>query len=465
MMEDRKEELGNKPIGPLLIRYSTPAMTAMFVSSMYNLVDTIFVGYGAGTLALAGLAISFPVQMVILAVGMTVGIGTASVVSRSLGAGDQRRAERAAGTSFAVTAVLAIAMAAAGLTFIDPLLRVFGATDAVLPYGKDYLSIIMFGNVFFAVTVSSNNVARSEGAVKIAMRSMIIGAVVNVVLDPSFIFGLDRGIRGAAVATVIANVCTFTYLCVYFSSGKSMLRIKRSDLLPDWAIVPEVFRIGGVSFFHMVAGSLMAIPINFMIVRHGADVHLAIMGVANRSMMFFFMPIYGMVQGLQPIIGFNYGAGNMDRVVEAVRKAVLYTTVLSSGAFLILMLATRPVLSMFSPDAVLIAEGVPIVRIISIVVPFVGFHMVGSSLFQALGRARPAFVLTLSRQVLILLPLVLIVPGYYGLTGLWVSFPIADIASVVLTALFVYAELRSLGRRSVPAVIGEELAAEQSANP
>lgn len=462
-MEDRKKELGTADIGPLLIRYSAPAMVAMFVNSMYNLVDTIFVGQGVGTLALAALAVSWPVQMIVLAVAMTVGIGAASIISRSLGAGNQRRAERAAGTSLATVGVLAVAIAILGRMFLEPILTLFGASEAVLPYATDYLSVILLGSFFLAFSVCANSVARSEGNVKIAMTSMIIGAVVNVVLDPIFIFGLDMGVRGAAVATVIANICTFTFLCRYLLSGKSMLRIAWRDLIPDFGVLPEMFKIGSASFFQMVAGSLMIIPINAMVLQYGADVHLAILGVGNRISMFFFMPIFGLVQGLQPIIGFNYGARKISRVIEAVRKASLYATILSVLAFIILMTLTRPILSLFSRDAELISEGGFIVRILILFMPFVGFQMVGGSLFQALGKARPALILTLSRQVLVLFPLIVILPRYFGLNGLWASFPIADFVSTMLTVTWVLFEVRGLGRMKEAAESLDEPIAEPAA--
>lgn len=452
-MNDRTIELGNDSIPRLLVRYSTPAMIAMFVSSMYNLVDTIFVGYGAGTLALAALAVSWPVQMVIVAMGMGVGIGTASVVSRSLGAGNHARAIRVAGTSFTVIALLSLCVTGLGFLFLQPLLRLFGATEAIMPYAIDYMSVIFIGNFFMACSITANSLARSEGAARIAMTSMIIGAVVNAALDPVFIFGLDMGVRGAAVATVIANMCTFSFLCWYFLSGRSMLRVQRSDLRPDFNELPEIFKVGSASFFSIVVGSLMAIPINGLIVHYGTDLHLAIMGVANRAMMFFFMPIFGLTQGLQPIIGFNYGAKKILRVKEAVRKATIYATVMSTVAFLILMLATRPVLRIFSPDVALLIEGVPIVRVIVICMPFVGFQMVGGSFFQALGRARPAFILTLSRQVLVLLPLVFLLPRIFGLRGLWASFPIADFVSTSMTVVWVVAAMRSLKADTPPADI------------
>lgn len=448
-MTDRTQELGSEPIGRLLVRYSAPAMFAMFVNSLYNLVDTIFVGQGAGTLALAGLAVSFPIQMLILATTMMIGVGSASVISRSLGAGDKRHAERTAGTSLAAVGIISILVALGLSIFIEPVLRLFGATDGILPYATDYLSIILIGSFFFGVTVCAHNIARAEGNVKIAMTSMIIGAVVNVVLDPIFIFGLDMGIRGAALATIIANFCTFAFLCRYFMSGRSMLKIRLGDLKPQLSLLPEVFMVGSASFFQMIAGNLMAIPINWTIIHYGADIHLAIIGVANRAMMFFFMPIFGLTQGLQPIIGFNYGARNFDRVREAVRKAALFGTALSVGAFAILMFGATQVLSLFSSDGELVREGAGIVRILVIFLPFVGFQMVGGTLFQALGKARPALILTLLRQVIVLIPLIVILPRIWGLTGLWCAFPIADLFSATLTGIWVYVEMRRLALRTV----------------
>lgn len=378
-MNDRMNELGNDSIGRLLVRYSAPAMIAMCVNSLYNLVDTIFVGYGAGTLALAALAVSWPVQMIVVAVGMAVGIGTASVVSRSLGAGDPDRAARVAGTAFVTIGVMSLVITVLGWTFLRPLLSIFGATEGIMPYAVDYLSITFIGNVFLSTSICANSIIRAEGAARMAMSSMIVGAVVNGVMDPIFIFGFGMGIKGAAVATVIANVCTFSFVSWYFLSGRSMLKIRRRDLVPDLKELPEVFKIGSASFFSMAVGSFMAIPINGLIIQYGADIHLAIVGVANRSMMFFFMPIFGLTQGLQPIIGFNYGAGNLQRVKETVRKASSYATVMSTFAFVILMFFTGYVLRMFSPDQELIAEGIPIMRVFVICVPFVGFQMVGKS--------------------------------------------------------------------------------------
>jgi putative MATE family efflux protein len=443
-MNDRKHELGNESVGRLLVRYSTPAMVAMFVNSLYNLVDTIFVGRGAGTLALAGLAVSFPIQMFILAIAQVVGIGSASLISRSLGAGDARRAERTAGTSFACVATLSAALTGLGLLFLKPLLRLFGATPAVLPYGADYLSVIIGGSFFFAFAVSSNSIVRSEGNAKCAMVSMFIGAITNVILDPIFIFTLKMGVRGAAIATVLANMCAFLYLCRYFLSGRSLLRIRREDLIPDLSVLPEVLRVGSASFTRVAAGSLLAIVLNNSVAHYGSDTHLAIIGVINRVMLFMMMPMFGLVQGLQPIVGFNYGAANYARVREAAYKAVMFATVFSTCSFVILMSFPVSLFRLFNKDAALVTEGAGILRVLILFLPLVGFQVVGASLFQALGKAGAALFLSMSRQILFLVPLLLALPLYFDLAGIWVSFPVADLLSTMVTAGWVLAEFRRL---------------------
>jgi len=292
--------------------------------------------------------------------------------------------------------------------------------------------------------------------------SMVIGAVMNLILDPIFIFdfGLGMGIRGAAIATVIANFCSFAFITLYFVRGNSMLKIKRRDLFPDFKFLPEIFAIGGVTFFSMVAGNAIAIPINQTILMFpNSEVHLAIMGVVNRSMMFFMMPIYGLVQGFLPIAGFNYGAGDIGRVTESLKKASLYATVLSVFAFLTLSVGARPLLGIFSNDPELIERGVPIMRIVILVMPFVGLQMLGGGYFQALGKALPAFVITLMRQVLLLIPLVWLLPREFGLDGLWFAFPIADVTATAITVWWVMRDLRLIARNAAataPVELAEE---------
>lgn len=449
MNNNRKYELGHEKISKLLLKYSTPAMIGMIFNALYNLVDTIFIGRGAGTLAIAGLSISFPMQMLIMAIAQTVGIGSASLISRSLGAGDHRKAERVAGTSFTTVGMLSIIFTIFGMIFITPLLRLFGATDTILPYSIDYLTIILIGSPFFSFTVSSNNVVRSEGNAKTAMFSMIIGTGLNIILDPIFIFGFNLGIKGAAVATVISQFCSFIYLIIYFLSGNSLLKVHRKDLVPDLKLLPEIFSIGISSFTRTIAGSLLAIVLNNSIAYYGTDLHIAIYGVINRVLTFILMPLLGIVQGLQPIIGFNYGAKNMKRVKDALKLAISVSTAIATFSFILLMTFTGPILRLFNNDPNLLQEGVPVLRIIIIFTPVIGFQIIGASLFQSIGKALPALILSMSRQILFLIPAILILPLYFKLSGIWYAFPLSDLLSIVVTAVWVIKEIRLLNQHVV----------------
>ncbi|MDP7640226.1 MAG: MATE family efflux transporter, partial [Candidatus Hydrogenedentes bacterium] len=337
-----------------------------------------------------------------------------------------------------------------------PLLQLFGATGAVLPFAHQYLSILLVGACFFGCAISCNNVVRSEGNVKIAMIAMLIGATVNITLDPILIFGLDMGIRGAAWANVASSLCSLSYLCRYFVSGNSMLRIRRADLIPDLDILAEILRIGSVSFVRMAAGGAMAIIVNRSIIHYGTDTHLAILGVSNRALSFFYMPLFGLVQGLQPIVGFNYGARDLPRVKEAVRAGAIVGTVIASAGFVFIMIFTRAMLDLFSNDPAMIDKGVNIVRITILLMPCAGFTMVGGSFFQAIGKAMPALLLTMSRQILFLIPMILILPYYFGLLGIWVSLPAAEFVSVILTAAWVTHEMRGLRSGLPPESVSEE---------
>ncbi len=443
-MVDRKYELGHERIGVLLAKYSAPAMVGMLVNSTYNLVDAFFVGHGAGTLALAGLAVAFPIQMLVLGLAQVVGIGSASIISRSLGAGDQRKAERMAGTSFATAVVLGFLLSSLGLAFLEPILAVFGASENVMPYASQYMGIILLGSAFFSFAVSTSNVVRAEGNARLAMTSMMVGAGTNLVLAPIFIFYFHWGVRGAATATVIANIAVFSNLTRYFLRGKSMLRIRRADLIPDFSLYPEMFGIGVSSFTRVAAGSVLAIVLNNSISHYGSDIHLAALGVINRVMLFFLMPMFGLIMGLQPIAGFNYGARNIPRVKEAIWAAAKFATLMSAFAFLMMMLFPRQMLMIFDKNPELISEGAFITRIVILVLPFVGFQIVGASVFQALGRAWPALFLSLTRQLVFLVPFLLLFPPIMGLTGLWVSFPVADSLSTIVTALWMMREMRRL---------------------
>ncbi len=443
---ERTALLGTQSIGRLLIRLSGPAITGMLVQSMYNLVDTVFVGKGVGTLALAALAVCFPIQMLLLAVGKTVGIGAASIISRRLGAGKDEEAGKIAGGSFVLAAMLGFLISVSGLVFIVPVLKLFGASSSILPYARDYLSIILLGGTFFAVTVCSNDIARSEGNAKVAMISMFVGAGINIILDPIFIFALGMGIRGAAVATVIGQLSAFIWITRYFSSGRSHLRFTMKHLFPGLRQSLKVLQIGSPSFARIVGGSIMAIVVNNSIMHYGYELHLAVLGVANRIMIFALMPIFGLVQGLQPVIGYNYGAGSFRRVKKALKYAIFFATALSGVYWLLFELAPRFMLGLFSNDQDLISSGAGILRVLVLMMPVVGFQVIGAGTFQALGKAGIAFVLSISRQIFFLIPLMLLLPHIISppLTGVWAAFPSADLLATCVTAIFFIRAIRNM---------------------
>jgi len=443
--------LGTEPVGRLLFRMSAPAVTAMLVNSLYNLVDTIFVGQGVGTDALAALAVCFPIQMFILASAQTAGIGSASVISRALGAGDPARAGRAATSSFLLASLSALVICVAGLLFMKPILTLFGARGDVLKPAMDYMSVIYFGGVFFALAVNGNNLLRAEGKARLAMTTMIVGAVTNILLDPLFIFGFGWGIRGAAVATVLSQMVSFAYIAGVFMKGRSALVLRRAWLLPRPREAFEVLSIGLSSFARVCAGSLMAIAVNRSIVHFGSSLELAVFGVMNRVLVMCFMPVFGMAHGLQPVLGYNYGAGLGRRAVRAVKLTILTATGFTSVAFFLGVVIPGQTLSVFSSDPALLQAGPSIFRIITAGMFFVGAQIIGASVFQTLGKAGLAFLLSISRQVLFVIPLVLLLPGVMSspLQGVWTAFPLADLMSFLVTGFFLLREVKKMNGLSL----------------
>ena len=438
--------LGTEPVGRLLFRMAAPSVTAMLGNSLYNRVDTIFVGQGVGTDALAALAVCFPIQMFILAAAQTAGIGSASVISRALGAGDAERAGRAASSSFLLASVSAVLICVAGLIFMKPILSLFGAGGSVLQPASEYMSVIFFGGVFFSLSVNGNNLLRAEGKARLAMTTMVVGAVTNILLDPLFIFGFGWGIRGAAIATVLSQFISFSYIAGVFLRGRSALVIRKAWLVPRLSETFEVLSVGVASFARVCAGSLMAIAVNRSITHYGSTLELAVFGVVNRVLMMCFMPVFGLAQGLQPVLGYNYGAGLGERAVRAVKLAVLTASAFTAVAFFLGMVVPGPVLSVFSSDDKLLAAGPMIFRTITAGMFFVGAQVVGASVFQTLGKAGLAFLLSISRQVLFVIPLVLLLPGVLNppILGVWSAFPLADFLSFLVTGFFLLREMSRL---------------------
>ena len=446
-MHNHSLALANEPVKTLLWKLSVPAMAGMFVMSLYSVVDMIFVGRGVGALAIAGVSVIFPLQMFTMAVGMMIGMGTSSLISRSMGAGDMKRAERALGNAILLILILGGTLTIVGLAKTTFFIYLFGATDDVFPYAKEYMDVILFSVVLHEFSMSSNGIIRAEGNARVAMISMFIGALLNIALDPIFIFVLGMGVRGAAIATVISQAVTTLYLLRYFLSGKSSLRIRVKNFLLEWAVVKQIVSIGFASFVRTAAVSFIAVIINRTLASYGGGISIAVFGVIRRVMMFAAMPSMGIAQGLQPILGFSYGAKRYDRGVEVIHKSAIIATVFSVVAFLILLFFPGPIMRIFSTDTALVSQGTHAIKLAFLAFWLVGFHMVGSTIFQAIGKVIPTFILATSRQILFLIPLLLILPRFFQLDGIWLSIPIADALSFTITLVMVIPQMREFKRQ------------------
>ncbi len=441
-----RDFMGTEPIGKLLARLSVPAMIGMIVNALYNLVDTIFVGQGVGPLAIAALSIGFPIQMLIGAFAQMYGVGAASIVSRKLGEKDPEAAAAAAGTAITATIITGVIITVVGLLFLEPILIFFGATYDIVPYAVEYMSVILLGASFLSVSMCVNNLARAEGQAKFAMMVMVVGTGLNLILDPIFIFGFGLGIRGAAIATVISQISSATLAISFLVRKKSILPLKRRSFKISFPILRETSVLGMSTFVRQTGTSAMAMSVNNMLGLYGNGMSIAAYGMISKLMVFFLMPIFGIVQGFQPIAGYNYGAKQFDRVKKVLYLGMAVATVMGSFATIVVEAFPRLLLSMFTSDQSLIDLAAPALRIVMITMPLIGVQAIGSTLFQSIGKAFPALFLGLSRQFIFLIPLVLLLPGFIGIDGVWYAFPIADILATLITAIWLFYEVRHLNK-------------------
>jgi len=337
-----------------------------------------------------------------------------------------------------------------GLTFLDQLLKVFGASEQILPCARDYLQIIVAGSVLQAVGFGLNALIRGEGNPRIAMYTMLIGALLNTVLDPIFLFGFGWGMRGAAAATVTAQAVSSLWVLSYFLRGKSLLKLRAGNLRLRWSICAPIVAIGSPMFAMQMAASVMNSILNNQLRVHGGDLAISVIGIIHAAALFIAMPIFGINQGAQPIIGYNYGARKFDRVKKALQAAVLFATAICLAGFLVVMIFPSQVIGLFNrEDESLMQLGTHAIRICLVMFPIIGFQIVGASYFQAVGKPKQALFLGLSRQVLILIPAILLLPYFFGLNGVWAAIPTADLCSSLLTGTWLFLELRHLRRRHV----------------
>ncbi len=442
---DQVHALGNERIGLLIKRYYWPAFISVIVSALYNVVDRIFIGQGVGAEALAGLSIIFPIMLIMMAFGMLFGIGTGVQISISLGQKNYSKAEKVLGNGFLMMIIVSVFITVLIVAIKGPLLRLFGANDETIGYAQDYLGVILWGVIFQVVGFSLNNVIRAEGNAKVAMYTMLISAGINIFLDPIFIFYLNLGVKGAAFATVISQFVMMLWVLFHFLHKRSVVHLFFKNMKFDFQIVKAIVAIGMAPFAMHLASSLVQGVLNTQLVKYGNDIAVAANGVLMSVIQVVFMCIIAVNMATQPIVGFNYGAKNFSRVRSTLLKAIFIASLISVGGFIIVELMPGVLVKMFNKtDSTLYNVGVRGLRIGAAMLFAVGFQVVVGNYFQATGKARLAMLLSLLRQVIVFTPVLIIFPKFFGLDGVWMSMPVADITSALVVGFFFRKELRRL---------------------
>lgn len=448
MINQRNQSvLDDSRIGRLLLKLSLPTFFGFFVMTLYNVVDTIFIGHYIGPMGIAGLSIVFPLQMLSVGIGEMTGMGGASLISRSIGAGDIAKAERTLGNALMANIVLSMALMIACLAMPDFWLRIMGSSETILPYARDYMTIIIIGMLFMTFSMALNNLIRSEGNARIPMIGMIIGAFTNIILDAIFIIPLGMGIQGAALATVLAQMVSVAFFMRYYFSGNSFLKIYIRNMAIQWNILKEILAIGIASFSRMVAVSFSAIFVNRMLILYGGDLAIAAFGIIHRILMFAIMPGIVIGGGMQPILGFNYGAKRYNRAIKTILIATGVAIACGLFVFGIVYFAPEPLIRIFTDDAELVTLSVYAAKRIFLALAIIPTMMVGSLFFQSIGKAFQSFFTSIARPILFLIPLVFTLPPVLGLDGVWWSFPISDGLTFLLTLLLLIPQIRELRRK------------------
>lgn len=439
--------LGTEDIGKLLVKFSVPAMigTVMFAST--NIVNTVIIGRGVGSIALTAVSLAFPVFSIFMAVGMLVGIGAGSLVSLRLGEGKRDEAEAILGGAFFLLIVFSLAGTVLGLAFLDPVLRAFGASDASLPYARAYLGVFIAGAVFNFMAMGLNNIIRAEGNPGVAMITMVIGAIVNMTLTWFFIFHLKTGLKGAALAAITGNAVSGIWVILHFTGKKSVLTLRLKNMRFDRALMTPALLIGLSPFIMQISASMVGMVANKSLSHYGGDMAVGAMAVINSVALFFIFPIIGLNQGLQPVAGFNYGAKKFDRVTKALKYAAVSATLVSTAGCLAAHLWPGRIIGVFSKDdPALAGVGAHGITIFLAMFFVVGFQAICANYFQAVGRPKASILLNLLRQVILFIPLMLILPLFFGLDGVWASAPISDSIAAVITAAVIFRETKRLNR-------------------
>ena len=426
-------ELGTKPVGSLLMQYAIPAIVAMVASSLYNMVDSIFIGQGVGPMAISGLAITFPFMNLSGAIGACIGVGASTYLSVKLGQKDYSMAQRILGNSVVLKIITGIIFGAICLLFLDPILRFFGASDNTLPYAHEYMVVILLGNVFTHLYFGMNALLRAASKPKQAMYATIFTVVLNTALDPIFIYTLDMGIRGAALATILSQTTALCWQIKQFSNPHELLHFKRGIYKLDWSIIKNILAIGVSPLAMNTCSCIIVIFINTALVKYGGDMAVGAYGIANRIGFLFFMIVMGINQGMQPIAGYNYGAMHFDRMLKVLKLSMISATAIMAFGWLVGELMPYPCARLFTTDAELIEQAVKGIRLNMIAFPLIGSQAVITNFFQSIGKAKISIFLSLSRQMIFLLPLLVALPPMLGVDGVWLALPASDTVAFIVT--------------------------------
>lgn len=438
--------LGEEKVSVLVRKFSVPAIIGMLVNALYNIIDRIFIGNSAdlGENGLAGITVAFPLMICTIAIGVLFGIGGATYFSMKLGNKKQEEAEHALGNAFVMLLIAGTLYCILGEIFLDPLLVLFGASQEVLPFAKEFMQIIFVGSIFQVCGMGLNNFMRADGNPKLAMITMFFGAGLNILLDPIFIFGLHMGMRGAGLATSISQFLSFLWVLSYFLGKKSHCKLRCRYLKLDRAVVGKIFMLGSPNFFLQLAASLLNAILNRGLISYGGDLAVSSMGIVNSIQTLLLMPVIGLNQGIQPIISFNFGAKKYERVKEAVLVGIKLATAIVIVGYLVTRLFPVQLIQIFNRDPELVKLGKFCLEAWFFCMPVVGFQIIASNYFQAIGQAKSAMFLTLTRQVIILIPAVILFPRIWGLHGILYAGPFADFVSFLMTAIWFYFGLKRL---------------------
>ncbi|QQK08138.1 MATE family efflux transporter [Miniphocaeibacter halophilus] len=449
MNTNKNELLGTEPITKLLLKFSIPAIIGMIVNALYNVVDKIFLGQ-VNSLAIGGVHLTYPLSLAIMAFAMLVGMGGNSLSSIRLGQGRKDQAEKILGNSFTMLVGLSFIIFAIIFFFLEPILKILGSKEVLLPYAMDYMKIIAIGIPFQMIGFGLNYFIRGEGSPTIAMGTMLIGAITNIILDYVFVILLGLGVKGAALATIIGQFFSFVWVLMFFFGSKSSIRITKENIKLKLHTVGEILSLGLSPFGMQIASSLVITIFNIQLAKFGNENAITAMGIVQSISTIAFMPIFGLNQGSQPILGYNYGAEKYERVKRTLIYAIIIATIYISICYCVIMLAPELLINLFIVNASNINTIMPItveaLKVTSFVFPILGFQILSSNYFQATGKPIIGVILSLSRQLIVLLPVLLILPKFFGLLGVWLAYPVSDLIAFILSVIFLTKDIKNLNR-------------------